>query len=176
MSALTVSEISADFVDFVREQTLVQGAYTAYVANALQVFAGRLHGDERYLVIDLPDMDPTEVQNRSAQIHAEVRRTELGYPIACVMFADRFVEVSADFVRFAFPIRDGRLNVLWIFRKEVALESYVYTGQMETDLACASIVAESHRHDYSPYDEFGECTPVEVHRGFVLNGVLPSYS
>lgn len=175
MSALSLSDISGNFVDFLREQASANHGYAAYVADTSQVSGRRVDGSERYVAIVLPDVDASAVQKREAQVHAEVRRTEDGYPIACVMFAQRMVEVALHTVSQVFPLLHGRINVVWIFRDAVALDSHVYTEEMEQDFGSAFSVADGHRHEQDPYDESYRHTAVKVHTGFVLNGIRSFY-
>ncbi|WP_087750442.1 hypothetical protein [Paraburkholderia caledonica] len=165
------ADISSEFVQCLRESASAHQGYVAYVADASQVSGGKIKGNERYVAIVLSDTDASAVPNRAAPIHAEVRRTAEGFPIACVMFALRLAEVDARIVSQAFPSLYGRLNVLWIFRDIATIESHAYSAEMEEDFENAFCVADGHRDEYDPYDDHTQRTDVEVHTGFVLEGI-----
>lgn len=174
-SALQPSDIGENFVSFLREEGLSRHGNVAFIADESQVSEGKTSGNERYVVLVLPDIDSSTVLNRKAKIHAEIRRTWSGHPIACVMFAERMVEVAAMIVSEAFPLAHGRLNILWIFRDGVALDSHDYTEDMEQDFSNASMVAEAHQHERDPYEGPHQRTPVEVHTGWMLDEIRPPH-
>ena len=170
-SPIREADISSGFVQYLRELASAHQGYVAFVADASQVSGGKIRGNERYVAIVLPDNDASAVPNRTAPIHAEVRRTAEGFPIACVMFAQRLVEVGAHIVSQAFPILQGRLNVLWIFRDIATIESHAYSAEMEEDFGNAFCIADGQRDEHDPYDDPSQRTAVEVHTGFVLEEI-----
>ncbi|NIE63225.1 hypothetical protein [Burkholderia sp. Ax-1719] len=168
------SDISGVFIDEIRQNAIDFGSDVALIANASHLLGHEVEHEESYLVIVLPETDSEQVPNRAEAIDAEVRRKADGYPIACVMFANKQIEVDLLTITYARPLLFGRLNVVWIFKDEVELDSHPYTQDMEEYFCIVASVAASHWHEHDPYEHTSMRTPIELHTGFLLDGIVLS--